>query len=870
MTETHPAPAGASDPVAIHPKAANPAERRGWRRGIRRVLAVGVLSAGIAVAIVLAVGFASFREFASSNKLREELIYSSLIRDHLQHIYENLLSAESGTLGYVVTGREEFLDPLETAKETVRRDIEALGKLAWARPEHSVALTELSRFAEEEIRLLVEMADTRNKAGALAASNVMEARRGKALMDRIRRVVWDISAAEVAAAEQQTFQVRLASQRTKQTLLLLLSAAIAVVVGSTLVMITHLFGRRRAELVLADTLSRHRAILASAMDAIVTINERGEIETANPATTRLFGWSAEDLAGAPVVRLFHRRDEGATPSVLEQLVDLAADGASAREFAGLRKDGSTLPLDVVVGRMEASGGHRLVAILHDISERKRAEVMKNEFVSTVSHELRTPLTSIAGSLGLLNGGAAGELPASAKRLVSIAHENSRRLVRLVNDILDIQKMQSASVTFAREPVVMEDVARLAMEQNAGFAAEHGVRLALQATTADTSVVGDQDRLIQVLTNLISNAVKFSPADGVVTLSVERREDRVRVCVQDFGMGIPESFRGRMFTRFAQADTTDTRQRGGTGLGLAIVKEIVERHAGQISFESKVGFGTTFQVDLPARLVGATPPQRQEPAPVLLVVSDPLPGQVLTAGLARAGIATERAETAAECEGRSVLRTYRAILLSPLLRDRDGISLVRSLRRAERTRATPLMMVALGSQGGDQGHATSGATEQRTCQPLAVLPVAAWLDAPPEPARLAGLDASLSRPVVLLHLCPSAPLRRALAEAARGCAEVIPAGTFAEARAALSLKACDFLVVQFDDPALHPDDLEAILRQPPGGLPPLVGCSAAGRDPEIAHLLADLLSKGSGGLVHLAGFAARAEARVTEGPAGART
>lgn len=827
--------------AAPRPRAAAPKpgrERRTRRRGIGRVLVIGILSAGIAVAIVLAVGFASFREFASSNRLREELIYSSQIRDHLQRIFEDLLSAESGTLGYVVTGREEFLAPLDAAQDRVRREIEALSTLAWARPEHSVALSELSLYAEREIRLLLEMAETRNRQGGLAASNVMEARRGKVLMDRIRDIVSDISTAEVAAAEQQTLQVRLASQRTKHTLLLLLSAAIAVVVGASLVMITHLVGRRRAEQVLADTLARHRATLASAMDAIVTINEKGLIETANPATARMFGWSEGELGGAPVSRLFGGSDQGneAAASMLEQLAALAADGAAAREFTGRRKDGSPLPVDVVVGRMEASGGHQLVAILHDISERKRAEILKNEFVSTVSHELRTPLTSIAGSLGLLNGGAAGELPPAARRLVSIAHENSRRLVRLVNDILDIQKMQSAAITFAREPVDMQEVARLAIEQNTGFAAEQGVRLSLQASPADLAVIGDQDRLIQVLTNLISNAVKFSPAEGVVILSVERREDRVRVCVQDFGTGIPESFRPLMFTRFAQADTTDTRQRGGTGLGLAIVKEIVDRHGGQISFESKVGLGTTFQVDLPAWRASTPAPPRSEAGTLLLVDSDGERARALLSALGPAGLAAERAETAAECEGRSVLRAYRAILVAPLLRDRDGLSLVRSLRRAERTRHTPLALVALGTGG-----------------PCA-LPLAGWLDSPPDRARVAALADCGDRTPVLLHLCPSAPARRALAEAARGWAEVIPAASFAEARAALALKTCDRLIIQFDDPALSADDLEAILREPPGALPPVAGCSAADRDPETARRLADLLSRGGSGNGALGAFA----------------
>ncbi|TCT03933.1 ATP-binding protein [Aquabacter spiritensis] len=807
-----------------------PAERRGRQRGIGRVLVIAVLGAGISAAIVLAVGFASFREFASANRLREDLIYSSAIRDHLQRIFEDLLSAESGTLGYVVTGRREFLDPLERADGTLAGDIVALTQLAAARPAHKVSLAEFARFTEEEMRLLREMVATRDARGALAAANVMEARRGKSLMDRIRLVVTDISNAEIAASEQRTYEVRLASQRTKQTLLLLLSAAIAVVAGSSLVMIAHLLGRRRAEIELAETLARHRAILASAMDAIVTVNERGLIETANPATTRMFGWSREELAGAPIGQLFTLDGEDADRRLLRQLETYALDGGHARELTGRRKDGSAVPVDVAVGEMQARDGTQLVAMLHDITERKRAEVIKNEFVSTVSHELRTPLTSIAGSLGLLDGGAAGALPAGAKRLVAIAHQNSRRLVRLINDILDIEKMQSASVAFAHDPVSLEEVARLAIEQNAAFADQHGVRLVLQAVSCDSTVVGDHDRLIQVLTNLISNAVKFSPAEGTVSLRVGRRTGMVRVSVEDHGTGIPLAFRASMFTRFAQADNSDTRQRGGTGLGLAIVKEIVDRHGGRISFETEEGVGTTFHVDLPARLDDAAPPDRLRDAPVLVVDSDPAQATGLLDLFAARGIAAEGAATAAECEGRAALHPLRAIVISPLLHDRDGLSLIRALRRAERTRTTPLILVDGGGRARDGG--------------IAALAVADWLDQPPEPARLVALLARFAprarRPAVL-HIAVAGETRRAFARAAKGIADVIPATSLDEARAALALRPCSLLVVDIDDPGLAREELIRILEQPEGLLPPFVGCSRADGDPAVARRLAELIS-----------------------------
>lgn len=799
-------------------------ERRRHRRGIRRVTLVTAVAALVAVTIVLAVGFATFKEFAAGNHLREDLLYSSSIRDNLQGIYEDLLQAESGTLGYVITGREEFLAPLERTRAVIADEIASLARLAVERPQHAVALKELARFAEEEMRLLRDMVASRNAAGSISAASVMETRRGKSLMDEIRSTVSDISREEVAAIERRTYEVRVASQRTRQTVLLMLAAAIAVVAGSTLVIIAHLLGRRRAELALADTLARHRAILASAMDAIVTIGGSGRIETSNPATTRMFGWTQEELNDRLVAELFTLA-EGAEPGEAMRLLEAnATAGGNAAEFTGRRKDGSSFPIDVAVGRMRASNGSHLVAILHDVTERKRADIAKNEFVSTVSHELRTPLTSISGSLGLLDGGAAGPLPETAKRLVTIAHQNSRRLVRLINDILDIQKMQSSAINFAREPVSMADVAREAVEQNLGFATQHNVQLNVAVTDLDTTVVGDHDRLIQVLTNLISNAVKFSAPEGMVELRVDRREDMVRTSVQDHGTGIPPSFRASMFTRFAQADNSDTRQRGGTGLGLAIVKEIVDHHNGRVSFETEEGVGTIFHVDLPARL----PMQMSAPGPaltpLLVVDSDGARAGAIARDLADLGLGIDVAVTAAEAEGRAALRPYGIILVAPTLRDRDGLALVRTLRRADRTRLTPLLLLA------------SPDADSVSREGTRALPLADWLDMPPELPRLAALalrhGAGADKPPIL-HVCPSGDMRRRFAEAAREVVTIYATGSADDAPAALAMGACTFAVVDLSESgtklALMVGTLAALGQR---GVA-VVGCSAQPHDRAVS-------------------------------------
>jgi signal transduction histidine kinase len=224
--------------------------------------------------------------------------------------------------------------------------------------------------------------------------------------------------------------------------------------------------------------------------------------------------------------------------------------------------------------------------------------LKDEFVSTVSHELRTPLTSISASLGLLMGKAAGTLPDPIVRLLTIAHTNSERLVRLVNDILDIEKMQSGRVVFNFARVDVRSLVEQAIEGNRELAEGFGVRLRLEGGHAVCDVRADPDRLAQVVTNLLSNALKFSPAQDEVVVAIEEATDVVRISVRDHGAGISADFKPRIFERFAQADATNVRQNGGTGLGLSIVKQIVDRLGGEVGFADAPGGGTIFHVALP--------------------------------------------------------------------------------------------------------------------------------------------------------------------------------------------------------------------------------------------------------------------------------
>ena len=365
---------------------------------------------------------------------------------------------------------------------------------------------------------------------------------------------------------------------------------------------TRELARATRELLLSE--GRLRAVFESAVDGFLVVAPDGRIRQANAAAERIFGHEEGDLAGVPLLALLP--DVGTTPTdpALAHPKVAAERGAvdGRREVSGCRKDGSFVPLDLSVSPLEAEAEGGSLLVVRDITEAKAVERLKDQFISTVSHELRTPLTSIIGSLELVKDGVVGVLPARAERMVEVALDNSERLLWLINDILDIEKLESGRVSLALAPVDAVALTRAASVANQGFADLHGVELGVVDYVEGLQVLGDRDRLMQVLTNLIANAVKFSPLGGEVALGVGTRGDRVVFWVRDAGPGIPEAFRSRVFSPFSQADSSDARRASGTGLGLSIAKSLVEAHDGTIWFETREGEGTTFCFGLP-QLVG---------------------------------------------------------------------------------------------------------------------------------------------------------------------------------------------------------------------------------------------------------------------------
>ncbi|MES2297586.1 MAG: ATP-binding protein [Pseudomonadota bacterium] len=340
---------------------------------------------------------------------------------------------------------------------------------------------------------------------------------------------------------------------------------------------------------LARSEQRLRRLINSNIVGIVQFQQDGRVMDANDVLLGMTGHARAALAGAgldwlALVAPSHRAGVRAA---------LGGIGAGAPlQIELLRHDGAAMPVMLGLSRLEGGEGEWVGFVL-DLREQHRIDELKSEFISTVSHELRTPLTSIRGALGLLDAGAAGTLPAAAASLIGIAHKNSQRLVGLVNDILDMEKLASGKMRMRCETLDLAALARQALDANAAYAHELEVSYALEAELAPAWVRADPDRLMQVFANLLSNAAKFSPRGDTVRVRVCAAGPLVRVEIADHGGGIAEEFRARIFGAFAQADGSAGRNASGAGLGLNITRKLLQMMDGEIAFESELGQGSIF-------------------------------------------------------------------------------------------------------------------------------------------------------------------------------------------------------------------------------------------------------------------------------------
>lgn len=335
---------------------------------------------------------------------------------------------------------------------------------------------------------------------------------------------------------------------------------------------------------LAALAQRQRAIHDNILDAVITLDGDGIIEESNLAALRIFAHDQGRLTGQHC----------------EAVLGLPlADLLSRRELTLHHSDGTTFPAELALSDWVEDGRVQHTLVIRDLTERHHIDRMKDEFLATVSHELRTPLTSVLGALGLLGSGAAGALPNAAVTLADVARRNGERLSRLIDDILDLTKMEGNQMVLQLRPLHLDALVREAVAANQGYAERAGVELCSDIVEGGPEVRVDADRFLQVMANLLSNAIKHSSKGDSVNVRLDWTAREVAVVVRDNGPGVDPQFRARMFEKFSQADGSDRRAQGGTGLGLYITRMFVDRMGGRIMVDSVPGQGAAFKVEFPA-------------------------------------------------------------------------------------------------------------------------------------------------------------------------------------------------------------------------------------------------------------------------------
>jgi PAS domain S-box-containing protein len=345
---------------------------------------------------------------------------------------------------------------------------------------------------------------------------------------------------------------------------------------------------------------RIQTILESAPDPFIGMDFHGRITDWNPRAEAMFGWRREEVVGRPLVQvLIPPRFRVASERAFEHFKTTGQAPFAGRSIERIVVDrsGREIEVELRIGLIDTGKLQLFCAFMHDISHRKEVERLKSEFVSTVSHELRTPLTAVYGSLRLLASGVTGTLSTQGQQLLDMSTRSCERLIRLINDVLDVEKIESGRLALRLETQPLRPLVDRALRDTEPFTQGLGVAVRLQVE-GDAPVRADGDRIIQVVVNLVSNAAKFSPRGSEVQVTISAGDGRVRVGVVDRGPGLPAEFRSRVFERFAQADASDRREKGGTGLGLNICRSIVQAHGGEIGFESEPDVRTEFFFALP--------------------------------------------------------------------------------------------------------------------------------------------------------------------------------------------------------------------------------------------------------------------------------
>ena len=553
-----------------------------------RLRLLAAIALGIELLLFSFAGYLASRYVVETRATLGWVDRSHEILDEVAELRVGMLRLATRTMYFLYVGTDSLARNMAADIADARDRLARMQSLTADDPEQVRRVQELSDVIETRLALFAQVLSARLSADSAAAADTVRQLHGSA--DAGRDAGRSFMEVEQRKLRERQDASALTLQRIYITLVTAFATAFLFCIVATALFLAQINLQRRRWLEVKQSTAaiarqhervrsserRLNAVLDHGRDGIMLISPGHDIILANAACAALLATTADDLLGRPINDFLSG-------------VDLSP-GTIWRGNAH-RLDGTAFAAEVTTGQCTLDEGPTFVSIMRDVTERQRLEQIKDDFVATVSHELRTPLTSIMGSLGLITGNAVGDVSPKIQALLRIAHANSERLVELINNLLDIEKIETHRIAMPKERVEIHTLTSSTVEANQAFAALHQVELQLARDPgSDPAVLGNFSRLQQVLANLISNAVKFSPRHGRVLVAVESDADRVTVSVRDFGPGIPDSFKPQLFKRFAQAETGDKRRGRGTGLGLSIVKAIIEQHGGAVGYGSPLPDG----------------------------------------------------------------------------------------------------------------------------------------------------------------------------------------------------------------------------------------------------------------------------------------
>jgi PAS domain S-box-containing protein len=539
-------------------------------------------------------------------------------------------------------------------------------------------------------------------------------------------------------------------------------------------------------------------ILNNIEEGIITVNNDFIIESCNPAITEIYGYSQDELTGKTLDILIPHN----CTSINDNKNCFVSRG---NETYGINKNGKKFPIEIEFREINYDDKNVLLLVIRDISQRKEVEQAKNEFISTVSHELRTPLTSIRGALGLILSGTLGNITDEAKDMLDIANNNSIRLITLINDILDIEKIESGKMNFHFETLEILPIIEQAIEENKSYAEQFNVNITLDKQLECEKSVIDKNKFLQVMANLLSNAIKFSPSGETVKISAYKHNNEIIVAVKDCGQGIPDEFKNKIFEKFAQADSSNTRQKGGTGLGLSISKAIVEKMNAEISFESKIDEGSTFFITLPILQEKTIEFLHENQTKKILICEDDRDvASFISLLLKHNGYLTDIAYSANEARKLLSENDYDALTLDLILPDDDGISLIYELRKNEKTKFLPVLVVSIKAN-------------QANKEIIGNFALVDWLNKPIDENKLISSLKSLTANNVcgipnILHVEDDPDVLKVVKSVLKGIANISQAVTVEEAREKLQNEPCDLLLLDLSLPDGNGMELLPLVEQ----------------------------------------------------------